>query len=130
MSDHYPITVSIPAANLNTSTKTIDFRKLKNVDLIELKADLYKSLESVSIEKSFESTYLKYEKLSQNVMDKNALIISKKQRISEPPWMDEEYRRGRALRRKTEREWKKYKTEEYRLKYIEQKKDLYRNDYF
>ena len=56
-----------------------------------------------------------------NVVEKHAPLITQKPKAKDIAWVDKEYRMNRALRRKYERKWKKDRTEESRMKYIEQK---------
>ena len=55
-------------------------------------------------------------------MDKYAPMTSWTKKDNGPPWLDAEYKKNRALRRKFERTWRKDRTNENMLKYAQQKK--------
>ena len=63
-----------------------------------------------------------YHELSKAVVDQHAPVLKKKCTAGIPVWIDEEYKKNRQLRRKYEKMWRKDKTEENMLKYIDQKK--------
>ena len=54
-------------------------------------------------------------------MDKHAPVVFRRQQTGKPAWIDQEYRKNRAMRRKAERMWKKHRTEEHKNNYIKQK---------
>ena len=58
---------------------------------------------------------------SREVVDKHAPLVIWKQKVGTPSWLDSEYKKNRALRRKLERTWKRDKTSENQKKYSEQK---------
>ena len=59
---------------------------------------------------------------SSAVVEKYAPLVSWKKKSGEPEWLDSEYRKNRALRRKLERIWRNQKNETNRENYTEQKK--------
>ena len=78
---------------------------------------------------SFESNGMKFSEhttkldtLSAELVDKHAPVVSWKSREGAPPWMDTEFIKSRALRRKYERLWRSNRTEENRMNYTRQKK--------
>ena len=122
--DHFPLVIEIPSANLQDTTQTIKYRKLKDIDLNKFKHDLQESYNSMedSWHLDFITNFSKYEELSRIVMDKHAPIVTRKRKTCEVAWIDTEYRKNRAKRRRFERVWKKNRTDENRNNYIEQKR--------
>ena len=122
-SDHFPIIVHIPNIGNIETTQTVHYRKLKDIDLEGFRNELKQEIDSVNWEHmSFADHIVEFDQLSLRLMDKYAPIVSWKKKGDCPPWLDSEYKKNRALRRKYEREWKKNKTNENMLKYTQQKK--------
>ena len=53
-----------------------------------------------------------------NVLDKHAPVRQRTNRATETPWIDQEYRRCRAVRRKYEKLWKRTRTDTNKTNYI------------
>ena len=122
--DHFPLCIDLPSCNITHNTRTIHFRKLKEVDMNEFRSDLEDAFGSMEFRENetFEMLATQYHSLSLSVVDKHSPVVVKKCQPSTAPWIDTEYKRNRAMRRKYEREWKNNRTEENRTKYIDQKK--------
>ena len=91
----------------------------------ELRFDLQQSYNKIEFSENtdFGTIYKSYEKLSQSVLDKHAPISTR--RIIPKrgaPWMDGEFRKSRSQRRRLERVWRRTRSNEDKLKYIEQRK--------
>ena len=56
---------------------------------------------------NFETFYEQYEQSSRKVLDKHCPIQTKKLKPRVAAWIDSEFKKNRALRRKLERKWKK-----------------------
>jgi hypothetical protein len=122
-SDHFPIILQIPNICSDNSTQTIYYRKLKDIDIDGFKNDLREEINSINWEKmSFAEHIVEFDKVSLRLMDRYAPMVSWKKKGNSPPWLDTEYKKNRALRRKFEREWKRNRTNENMLKYTQQKK--------
>ena len=120
--DHFPILMKIPTPSSKETTKMTSFRKLKDVDVVKFKQDLEDSYELLELDgHNFKSMYLQYDDASRGVVDQHSPVVSRKVVASRVAWMDAEYRENRAKRRKFERVWKKRRTEENRINYINQK---------
>lgn len=91
-----------------------------NIDAF--KTDLQESYSTMDLSQDFEPLSKQYHDLSCAVVNKHSPILTMKRATSNPPWMDQEFKQSRALRRKYERIWKKDRTEQNRENYIQQKK--------
>ena len=85
--------------------------------------DLQDAYEPISnaVDVKFSKMFAQYDELSRAVMDKHAPVVSRKRKTCEASWIDQEYKKQRALRRKYERVWKRRRTEENKNNYINQK---------
>ena len=100
----------------------MSFRKLKEVDMVKFKEDPQISFDSMELNgHNFKSMYSQYDDASRRVVDQHSPLVSRRVGVSREAWMDSEYRNNRAKRRMFERKWKKRKTEENRINYINQK---------
>ena len=120
--DHYPIIIEIPSGEVEDKTVIVHNRKLKNIDLPSFKHDLLESLNSIDFENSTFAEYnTEFDQRSRIVVDKHAPVVSWKRKNAGPLWIDAEYKKNRALRRKYERMWKKDKSDINMNRYIHQK---------
>ena len=120
--DHFPIVIEIPCRKIKQETRIIQYRNLKKVNLDAFRADLQRAYAELDDERNFEDFSSQYHTLSKAVVDKHSPVVEVKCAVTKPPWLDNEYKNSRALRRKYEKEWKKNKTEVCRTKYVNQKK--------
>ena len=114
--------LEIPSAKTKDTSKTGSYRKLKDVDMHTFKQELQVACSSLDYSQPFESVITTYDDLSRKIVDRHAPVLSKARKAQNPPWIDQEFRKNRALRCKAERDWRKNRTEENRIKYIEQKR--------
>ena len=131
--DHFPVTFSIPIClrqnHLFSSVPEIRHsRNLRHIDTDEFNLSLQDKLSSVfhqSSESSFSDQLSVYNHVLIDTLDKFAPVQKRfiTPRGSEPlpKWMDSEFIKQRSLRRKLERQWKKYGGEEAHRKHIEQR---------
>ena len=84
--------------------------------------DLKKAVDNINSDTDFAEQSTKFDEESTAIMNKYAPEVSRKQKVDEPAWLDVEYKRNRALRRKYERIWRRSKTDENMTIYIQQKK--------
>ena len=63
----------------------------------------------------------RYQGIMSNVLDKHAPVRTRTNRATEPQWIDQEYRRCRAVRRKYEKLWKRTRTDTNKTNYINPK---------
>ena len=121
--DHLPITLNVPTPTNNNKTQSLTFRNLKNIDIELFRRDLETAYRNMNLNHSdFKNMYLEYHEASQAVVDKHGPEQTRKKRSREPAWMDKEYKNNRVIRRQLERKWKKDRSEENRIRYINQKK--------
>ena len=121
--DHFPIIMKLPIPANQNKTKSVTYRKLKNIDMEGFKKDLESSYDKIhNSQSNFKEMYSEYHEVSQSVVDKYAAVQRRIVTSREPSWMDKEYKENRARRRQLERKWKKNKSDENRNHYINQKK--------
>ena len=120
--DHFPIVIELPPSNLQQKSRTIQYRKLKNVDIDAFKNDLQESYKAIDENANFETLSAQYHDLSSSVVNEHSPLVTRTCANAYPPWIDQEFKESRALRRKFEKVWKKDRTDINRTNYIEQKK--------
>ena len=126
MSDHFPILFKLPSYNQPSKhvNKTIKYRKIKSIDRNEFSRNLGNSLNSrfEGIDKdtlTFKDHYQMFADCAIEQLDKVAPLKTTRQpSVSQPPWMDAEYREERALRRRLERTWKTSGLQEDKTNYL------------
>ena len=128
ISDHFPIFFSLPTyEHTNKSiSKQISYRNIKSIDGKKFSRDLCNALDNLYETKSigdinFESHYKLFSdccvELLDNVAPVRTVTISNS---SKPPWMDDEYCKERATRRRLERAWKVSHSNVDKLPYLAQ----------
>ena len=123
ITDHLPIILDIPTASKKESTQMVYYRKLKEVEMDQFVLDVADSCAAIyeNCDGNFHSQYTKYDDMMRQVVDKHAPVVCKKISQKKPVWMDQEYCKCRALRRRYERLWKKNRTDVNRDNYVKQK---------
>ena len=122
VTDHFPIIMKVPSPGNQKNTRTITYRKLKDIDVERFRNDLIAGFGSVEFANlNFRSMYEQYDRVSRSVMDRHGPVQKRIVRSTEAAWMDVEYRKNRSIRRKLERMWRKNRTEENMINYINQK---------
>ena len=121
--DHLPLLLELPScSNLQKKNNTILCRKVKNVVVDDFRKDLEEAYSSMfDNDENFLQMSTRFHNISSSVVDKHSPIIKIKRTTNQPPWIDQEYKNNRTLRRKYEREWKKNRSDENKKKYIDQK---------
>ena len=121
--DHFPIILEIPTACKKDNTQTIHYRRIKDVDPVKFQQDLLEALKVMENSKdaNFLHQYMQYDEITRRVVEEHSPLLSRKVNPCEPGWIDQEYRKNRALRRKLERLWKKNRNEESMKNYVDQK---------
>ena len=119
--DHFPISFTLPITTQKSTKKIIEYRNTKNIDLTLFKEELNTKLNTIPDDSDFANNFKQYVEISKEVMDKHAPIKYRTVPTNNTPWLDVEYKRNRALRRKYERIWKRSRNEESRENYIQQK---------
>ena len=120
--DHFPTIIEIPTGGRVDTTVYVQYRKLKDIDLPCFKQDLEQLLNEIDVDNtSFAEHNTEFDSKSREILDKHAPLVLWKRKCGEPPWLDQEYRKNRALRRKYERLWKKQRTDMNMQNYLNQK---------
>ena len=113
ISDHFPIMFEIPVFNnVMQSKKQISYRNVKSIDRAEFSRNLCNSLNNklscVNLDDvDFGDHYNMFSECAVEELDRVAPVVTKNLPSSpQPSWMDAEYRKERALRRRLERTWR------------------------
>ena len=111
VSDHFPIRLSLNHVYKQPVSvkKRISYRNLSGINLEEFSLDLQSRLNTLSNTNNvdFPTQYQHFSRITNEALDHHAPLITKTiQPRNDVPWMDSEYRKERALRRKLERKWK------------------------
>ena len=126
LSDHFPILFKLPSYSkpCTPASKIIKYRKIKSIDRNEFSRNLCTSLNSrfEGIDKDtlpFEDHQQMFVDCAIEQLDIAAPLKTTRQTsVSQPPWMDAEYREERALRRRLERTWKSSGLQEDKTIYL------------
>ena len=128
ISDHFPIFFNIPNYNHNikSTKKQVKYRSIKSIDRTKFSNDLCNSLntmyEANSIDTlDFSNQYKLFSDCANALLDTFAPVRTANiSSSSKPPWMDEEYCKERAIRRRLERAWKVSRSEDNKIPYLAQ----------
>ena len=121
--DHLPITIRIPCEVKEEKQELRTVRPYKKMDMETFKKDLELVLNNiVNSEDNFENTYNKYKEEASELLNHHCPEeVKKVRKENNPKWMDAEYKKARAERRKLERSWRKSKSEEDHQQYVLQR---------
>jgi hypothetical protein len=109
-SDHFPIYCDFRLVLKKKFFKTIQYRKLKEIDFDLFSEDLRTVIKGCTLTGSFKSELTQLNDHTLKLLDQHAPLVSKRISVVETaPWFDKEYRNLRTLRRKAERTWRKSK---------------------
>ena len=123
ISDHYLVKFDIMNVVPNRKEmKEIHFRNFKRIDNIKFRDDIkrcYEEIETNNFPQKIEAFHHKVRK----VVDKHAPMIHRKIKVvPDSPWFDEEYRALRRLRRKAEKRYRRSKSEQHKIEFIQLRK--------
>ena len=119
--DHFPIVIQLPSSAIVNKAEIRQFRKLNSIDIHKFREELSSAYDSID-GNDFETKVRQFDSMSRKIVDKHAPLQTKKFQRPQPPWIDTEYKKERAKRRKYEKEWKRMRTDQHREQYIKQKK--------
>ena len=121
-SDHFDVKFQYNSKNDNETPTFIKFRKLKNINVDDLKSEL-ESLNSLDYKAhDLDSLLSVYTSTMQSALDKFAPMRTKRTKaLTLKPWIDEEVIYERKLRRKCERHMLKTRNSDTVTKYREQR---------
>lgn len=128
ISDHFSLVFKLPSFNKvkKPSTKLVHYRNIKSIDRVEFSQNLRNSLDhklQCNNDVDFYNHYRIFSECAVHELDKVAPVKTKSiSSVSQPPWMDSEYRNERALRRRFERSWKTSGLSEDKAIYVMQRK--------
>jgi hypothetical protein len=101
-------------------TKTVKFRKYKNIDVDSFKADILKSDLITCPEAGLEHSITQYNSVLSDLLDNHAPELEKKITLRpHSPWYSETLHMEKRNRRKLERKWRRTKTSEDKQTYKE-----------
>ena len=131
--DHFPISFSLPdefevkSSPGHSFKYQKSFRKIDQIDLGSFLGSLGNTL-SAAFENS-DNTFSQQLDLYNNSLVSTLDIYAPLQtktvipsfKTEHPPWMDTEYRKERSIRRKYEKQWKRYGTAAFKESYVKQR---------
>ena len=122
--DHYPCIIRFPKIVHNSSKETITYRNLKQIDMSEFMEELKEAVDEIDFDDNdFATCYSEYKAAAELLLNEKAPLVTKTiTKLNQPKWVDDEYKRSRIMRRKLEKGWRKNRTKENHLKYVEQRK--------
>ena len=122
--DHYPCIIKFPKIGHNSSKETITYRNLKQMDMSEFMEESKEAVHDLDFDdKDFATCYGEYKSAAELMLNEKAPLLTKTiTKQNQPKWIDHEYKKSRIMRRKLEKAWRKNKTSENRVKYVEQRK--------
>ena len=113
LSDHASVLCSLNAAKPSHVTKEICYRRLKAIEVDQLRADLQNSDLCQKEHADLNELSLAYTSTLSSLLDKHAPLQKKtsvvRQRV---PWFNSEIKDAIRSRRKAERKWRKFKSSE------------------
>jgi hypothetical protein len=111
-SDHFPVFCTFKLIFEKKFFKSINYRKLKDVNTEVFSEQLLKIVDDITVSGSFKSAVSSLTDQSLELLEQHAPLVSKRiSVVTTAPWFDKEYRELRTLRRKAESAWKKSQTE-------------------
>ena len=139
MSHHFLIDFEVNAKVKEVFTKTIHYRKLKDIDNNKFTEDIKLALCHLSEATLVEDKVTNYTTVTRDVVDKHAPLLTKDIKINpRAPWFDSEYASIRRKRRKAEKNYRRSGSLEDKALYIaltkeatniaQQKKNTYIKD--
>ena len=121
--DHKPILLQLPTLG-KIDNAFISYRKIKNINIDTFKEEFVDIVEKLDfVNSDFDYNFNTFIKYSRELIDKHAPLITRNvSKNVKPKWVDEEFIRSRAKRRKLEKAWQKNKYDKIkRRQYIEQR---------
>lgn len=128
ISDHFPIFFNLPSYNLTGKSinKQISYRNIKSIDKPNFSHNLcnaldviYESNDIANVD--FATHYKLFSDCASELLDDVAPVRTVNiSNSSKPPWMDDEYCKERATRRRLERIWKVSRSEVDKIHYLAQ----------
>ena len=114
-SDHFTVICNMSISKPKRETKSIEFRKFKQIDIQEFKNDILHSKLSSSSEKTVVSATQAYNKVLSELLDKHAPKKSKMITVRpDKPWHNNDIRDAKKERRRREQQWRETGLEVHR----------------
>lgn len=108
ISDHSPITLSLPYRKPNAKKKTITYRKLNDIDMDSFLKDLTASQLCTNPPNDLDQLVEMYNDTLGGLLESHAPLQTKQVKVrSQAKWFDEEILAARCCRRKAEKKWRK-----------------------
>ena len=120
ISDHNAVIATISCGKPHAKRKTIQYRKLKSIDMSHLISDLNSSRLVTEDPDTVDDAVTLYNTVLQDLLDKHAPISSRSIAACEPqPWISEDILSAKRDRRSTEKMWRKSNLTVHKLIYKE-----------
>ena len=133
LSDHYFVNFSISDCDLPkpvTNEKILCYRNFRNINVEAFKNDVCNSVLNQSEHfTSLEDACGLYQETLTDIMDRHCPVVKKRIKPRHHPWFDESLRALRRKKRAAERKFRKCKSHEARLNYINLRNEFSRMEY-
>jgi hypothetical protein len=110
LSDHSPISLSLPLHKPVAEKKTITYRKLKDIDIESFRSDISSSQLCTSPPDNLDELVDMYNDTLSKILDQHAPVQSKQVTIRHhAKWYNDEIASAKKVRRRAEKKWRKNK---------------------
>ena len=118
MSDHFCVTCTLDLKTMPLETKTVSFRKIKDINIDDLRFDLRATLGDVQLTQDPDNLVKCYDTALRSVLDKHAPMQTKTVVLkSKSPWYDNDLQVAKQARRRHERAYHKNPTPDNMMSY-------------
>ena len=136
VSDHSFVVCTIDIQRPSSTTKTVTYRKFRNINIEEFKEDIKQSSLNDKMNgdcddaASLEALASQYNKVMRDIVDKHAPEQTKTVRLKSPvPWFDGNLKDLKRQRRKAERQWLRHKADPTMSETYKKQYNQARNEY-
>jgi hypothetical protein len=110
ITDHRPVTFTLPWAKPLPTKKNISYRKLKNINIDDFQKDITNSTLITTPEKDITALAMQYDDVLSQILEKHALLQCKTVVIKyRPPWYTDQLHPAKVEMRRAERKWRSTK---------------------
>ncbi len=122
ISDHFSVLCHLPLPRPPQEKKEFSYRKYSSIDMVSFQSDLVKAVEETVLIENVDSLVSEFSDKIKTIVNNHAPLL-KKSVIVRPncPWMTEDIRSEKQIKRQTERKWRSSKTGSNLKAYQDQK---------
>ena len=121
--DHFPCLLQIPFGREKETFEMKEVRPLKKIDMERFTRDIKTLVNNIgNLQGDFESTYINYKTAAEKLLEEHCPIETRRVKNQKKvAWMDEEFKKERAKRRRLEKTWKRSQKKEDHQQYVDQR---------